>query len=189
MSVLSPIDIGSLQDAVHAWFSEATGLFTVWRDQSAPQPEYPFGTLQIISGPNPLSPTWEKRIETLVGQPQGEEIKITVCNQCTFDVSCQAFVGMSEARDPSINALNFLSKAQTALNLPSVQSGFTLANIAYNRVTPVQSINEIIADSFISRANIDVTFNAVLSLAEYTGYIETVAIKSTSLGIDEEFGG
>ena len=188
MSILAPIDMEVFQNAIHAWFEDVTDLQTIWMGQSATQPCYPYGALQITSGPIPASPQWEERFETVAGQPAGQEIKMTVCNQCTFEISCQAYVGLPESRDPALNAQWYLNKAQSSLSLPSVRADFIVHNIAYTRTSPVQNINEVIADAFVSRANIDVTFGAVLSLDEYTGYVEKTEITSVSLGIDQEFG-
>lgn len=189
MSIAAPIDMETFQDAIYTWFINATDLFTIWQEQSGPQPEYPYGSLQIISGPSLAAPQHEILDEIIQGQPAGQEIKLTARNQCTFDISCQTYVGKPESRDPNANAMWYINKAQSSLSLPSVQDLLYRSNVAYVRVSEVQNINELIADAYVSRANIDVTFGASLSIEEYTGYINQVELKSNSLGIDTIVGG
>ena len=189
MSISAPINMETFQNTIYDWFVDATDLFTIWQDQSAPRPEYPYGSLLITSGPRLASPQWEQRYATISGQPAGEEVKITTCNLCYFDISCQAHVKRCDSRDPNANAIWYINKAQGALGLISVQTILRTADIAYIRSSEVQNIDELISDAYVSRANIDVTFGAVLSIDEYTGYIEKAHITSLPLGIDQEFGG
>jgi hypothetical protein len=41
----------TIQNAIHDWFETATGITAIWADQNAPEPGYPYATLNIISGP------------------------------------------------------------------------------------------------------------------------------------------
>ncbi len=188
-----PISMSTFRNAVHHWFKTATGIPTIWRDQSAPQPSYPFGSLLITTGPEQVSPAWEQRISFDDGRPAGEEVEILIHVPCRFVVSCQAFVGMPEARDPDQNAVDYINRAKAALGLPSFRSKqyleddrptFESANIAVIGPGPVLNLDELIEDAYISRANMDVAFGASLSLAEYTGYIDKAQIVSADLGID-----
>ena len=189
MAVVSdPIDMEAFENAVHGWFSEVTGLETIWRNQSAPQPEYPYASLLVINGPDPLAPQWEQRYDTDLGRPAGQEMRVTVCVPCRFTVSCQVYVGTPDARNPQVNALLFMTKAQSSLSLPSVLAVLWAAGIAVERSGSVQNISAIIEDAFASRANMDVVFGASLSLEELTGYLAKIQAESVSLGIDQEFG-
>jgi len=191
MTVSNPIDMEAFENAIHSWFSEATGFdkkAVIWRQTSAPQPKYPFGSLMITSGPTPVAPQWEQRPSTDLTRGRGEEVEFVVCVPCSFMISCQAYVGQVDARNPNENALQYMAKAQSSLSLPSVIADLQAVQIAVIRPGPVQNINELIEDAFVSRANMDVEFGAALNVAEYTGYIEKVHGTSTSLGIDQIFG-
>jgi len=184
MTVALPIDLKVFRDTVQAWFANATGLQTIWRDQSAMQPEYPFASLLIINGPDPVAPQWEERLSFDSGRPQGEEYQIDVGVPCMFTVSCQAYVGMPAARAANLNAVAYVARAQSALSLPSVLAAFREKNIAVVRPEAVLNLDELVGDAYVSRANMDVVFGASLSLSEYTGYIDKAELKSAQLGID-----
>jgi hypothetical protein len=189
MSVAAPIDMKIFQDTVYDWFTDATDLFTIWRNQSGPSPGYPYAALQILNGPIPAAPQWETRRSTDLGRPAGEEVKFTTYVPCTFVISCQGYIKTPDARDPTQDATWYLNKAQSSLSLASVQTIFRAANIAYLTTSDVQNIPEIVGDAYTSRANIDVTFGATLQQEEFFGYINEVQTVSTTLGIDQTIVG
>lgn len=59
----TPIAWGTIEDAIVAWFEGATGLTTIWRHQSAPQPAHPFASL-LITGPRKIGGQDELRYLT-----------------------------------------------------------------------------------------------------------------------------
>jgi len=187
-AVEAPIDMETVENVVHNWFAESTGLETVWRHQSAPQPEYPFGSLLIMSGPNPLSEAFELRDDSDVNRPKNYEVEMTVCAPCSFSVSCQAYVEGKDASVPDLNARALLNKARAALFLPSQAALFGAAEISVIRSNPVTDISALTNERFVSRAGMDVEFNCVMNLSEFAGYIKKVAVESAALGIDEIVG-
>lgn len=176
----APINMEEFENAIHKWFTDATGLTTVWTQQGAPQPEYPFGTLEITSGPSQASPLWDYETDFDETRPPGKEVRFVTCVPCTFNISCQVFVGMPEGRDPNKNAMQYLSRAKAALQLPSFRDELAAKNIASLFAGSVQNIGELIEDSWVSRANMDVTFGASLSVEEFMGYIDKVEISKTN---------
>jgi len=183
------MDFEAFQDAVHEWFADSTGLETIWRNQGAPQPAYPFASLKIISGPTPDAPQWEERWDYDEARSAGQQIRLTTGVSCSLTVSCQAYVGQTDARNPNYDACQYLSRAQAALSLESVHAGvFRPNNIGVLSPGPVQDLSELIEDAFVSRANMDVIFSAALNIEEYNTWIEKVHGTSTSLGIDRVFG-
>jgi hypothetical protein len=188
MTVGDPINMETFEDAVHNWFWTATGLQTIWRRQSGPQPGYPFASLMLASPPNPAAPGWEERYSTDLGRAPGEEVEVEVVVPCQITVSCQAYVGRPDASNPNENAIYYMNKAQSALMLPSIQSALREKNIAVVRPGPVQNLGLLVEDAFESRANMDVVFGASLSLSDFVGFIERVQVVSPSFGIDEIIG-
>lgn len=188
MSVTPPIDMETFRDAIYTWFRDATGLETIWSQQSAPRPDYPYGTLLIMSGPTPASPTWEIRYSTDLGRAAGTEVEEEAVVPCTFSISCQSFVGMPDGRSPDNDAELYMDRALGSLALPSVRAFLRESNISVLRPGQVNNISSIIGESFVSRAGMDVLFGASLSMIEYIGYIKTVHGTSANLGIDEVFG-
>lgn len=184
----SPLDVESFQKAIHTWFKDKTGLFTIWAEQGAPQPEYPYATLRMSAPPVPAAPQWEERMDTDLSREAGKEIRVRVGIPCQITVSCQAFVGMPDARNVAVDAMSYMLKAQSSLSLPSVRATLKESNIAVTRPLSLLNISGVIADSYVSRANLDVMFGATLNLEEFVGYIDKVAVRSKDLGIDRVFG-
>ena len=184
-----PIDLEAFENAVHAWFHDAIGIAAIWQHVSTPQPPYPYGSLSITSGPIAASPSWEQRQSTDLNRALGTEVEVEACVPCTFSVSCQVYVGQPASVSPNERAGAYLNAALARLQLPSVQAQLRAAGIAVLRAGPVQDLDQLIEDAWVSRANLDVTFGAALSLTEYVGFIEHVHAESTSLGIDQTFGG
>lgn len=178
-----PISIETLKNAVRAWCADATNIQTVWMNQSGPVPDYPYASLNIVSGPLPVSNIWELR-HTFDGSRVGEEIEFTSCVPCTFNISAQFYVTLDDTRVPNYTSLQYAMKAQAGLTLPSYRSAFSTAGIAVIDTGNITNLDEVIADGYVSRSNLDVIFGAALNVTEYETYIEQVELKSTSLGID-----
>ena len=178
MTMQDPINLEAFENAVHKWFTDASGLFTAWRHQGAPQPTPPFGTLHTMTGPTPLATKWEVRRDYDVHRALGQEIRITYCVPCRLTVSCQAYTKVPE--DASV----YTMRAQAALNTLAVQDQFRIANIAVERHEAIRDIDVIINETWMSRSNIDVSFAATMEFYEYEGYIETVNVKSDPLHVD-----
>jgi len=188
MTLANPIDFESFEDAVWTWFSESIEAEAIWVNQSAPRPDYPYGTLNIIAGPVPAGP-FEERTETDLGRPAGQEVKQNVRVPCTLTVSCQVHVNIPDSRNPTVYARTLAARAQSRLYLPSVRALLSAANVAIQRVSPVTNISAVVNDGNVSRAGFDATFNAALSLDEYTGYIAKTHVTSNpEIGIDQVFG-
>lgn len=177
----APLEL--FENAVHAWFADAVGIETVWRMQSAPQPELPFASLRIIDGPTPIGRAITCQTE-LQGQPLGQEIKLESRLPCSVTVSCQVFVAMPDARNPGYNARTYIVLALTALSLQGVREALWSQGVSVITTGMVQDLSALAESEHESRANLDVTFGIVLTAAEYVGYIETVQLKSTGMDLD-----
>ena len=188
MTLPDPINLATFENAVWEWFSAAIEAEVVWAHQSAPRPDYPYGSLNIIAGPIPAGP-YEQKHSTDLTRPRGEEILFESRVPCTMTVSCQAHVNIPDTRNPAVYARTLVSRAQSRLYLLSVQEAFRVANCAVQRVGSLTNISLVVNDGNVSRSGLDVTFNAALSLSEYTGYIAKAHVTSNpEIGIDQEFG-
>ncbi|MCP4567020.1 MAG: hypothetical protein GY841_05505 [FCB group bacterium] len=190
MAVSAPIDMEAFQDTVHQWFNTATDIETVWADQSAPQPKYPFARLKISSGPLAQTPSWSLFEETNLSRAAGTEVEQTVWVPCQFVVSIQVLVGLQDGRNPAFDALSYMQRAEAALALPSYLALFHASNMSVIRAEQTQNLTELISGSQVSRQAMDVVFGALLSATEYAGYIKTAEIQSSGFdpGIDGTFG-
>ncbi len=184
-NVSDPIDFQTFENSVHEWFSFSSDLLTVWRRASAPQPEYPFASLMTISGPTAAAPLWNLQEDYDVTRAAGKEIRTVASVPCLIVVSCQTYVDQRDSRIPQYAANSFMRKAQAGLTLPSVHAHFRSDGIAVTNYGPIQNIDQLIEDAWVSRANMDVTFGATLSVEEFDGYIASFELKSTSLGVDK----
>jgi hypothetical protein len=188
LTLANPIDLQSFEDVVWDWFSESIEAEVIWTHQSAPRPDYPYGTLNIIAGPIAAGP-FEQKTSTDLARPAGQEVEFEVRVPCTMTVSCQVHVNIPDSRDPGHYARTLAARAQSRLYLPTVQETFRAANCAVQRVDTFTNISTVVNDGNVSRIGMDVVFNAALSLTEYTGYIKKTHITSNpELGIDQEFG-
>jgi hypothetical protein len=181
------MDMAQFEDAVHDWFAEATGLETVWRQQSAPQPELPFASIKVIAGPVRTGTPIVTETALPDPQPAGKEIEIKGIFPCSVTVSFQVFVGMPDARNPGYNARTYAVLAMTSLEMPEVRAVLWSKGISVLNVGAIQNLDVLVEAEHESRANIDVMFGIVLTREEFVGYIKTVHIESTSLGIDRDF--
>jgi len=120
----------------------------------------------------------------------GHEVEIEASGLREMTVSCQTYVEKPDSRDPTKNAKHLMSLAQSALGLPSVLASLRAAGVSVIDEGTVQNIDALLEDAYESRCNMDVRFGLASNVAEYLGYIETVEISSTSLGLNkEEYGG
>lgn len=182
MTVDAPINMETFTEAIHNWYSTATGIETIWADQSAPRPEYPYAALNIISGPLTESPVWEQRHTYDATRPNGEQIVWESCVPCTFVIGTQVYVTVPDSRDPFYNATQYAARAQAALSVPAYRVDFAAASIAVVDKGTVTNIDEVIDDAYVSRSSMDVTFRAALSVTSYDQWIETVGLNSPTLG-------
>jgi hypothetical protein len=188
MTVLIPFDIESILNCIHDWFSGSTGLEVVWADQSAPRPEYPYGTLKLSSGPVSKADSWEERYKIDLTRPLGQEVEIEVNSPCQFTISAQTFIDGEDSINPIADARSYLLSALAALNLPMFQELFEEVNIAVVRAEAIRDLTALVGTARQSRAAMDIVFSSVLTAEEFVGYIEKAHLTSTDLGIDRTFG-
>lgn len=192
-----PIDSETHEDALIDWFMEATGLpCVIWRDQDAPQPEYPYGTLSIISGPTKIGGVDEIRQRVLDPQPDGPAapalpIELQIVGPREMTVSCQINVGPPNDNDPTENSRSLMAAAQAALGLPSFAAKLKTAGLSVIEELPILQTNVQIADLWVSRSQMDVRFGLTSCVVEKSAVIETVKITASAPFNfnDEEFGG
>jgi hypothetical protein len=174
-----PIDMRVVKDAIHDWVSNALrtdSATVIWSDQDAPQPEYPFVTLKVISGPDPLSPHWGVVEETDTRRLH-EEIERLSYIQCRMTVSCQAFTSRKLAMENEADAVALLNSARACLAKQSVRDTFELTNISVASCEAASDISDLEETTFVSRASMEVVFGIVLTVRDYVTYIESVELK------------
>lgn len=173
-----PIDWLTIENALYDWFQEQADIAVIWGNQDAPQPPYPYGTITIISGPNPVMAFDERVYNTIDGAPAGEEVQISTFGDRNITVSLQAYVGPPDNFNPAKNARAIMSRVQASMAAQSVIEFFRSKNIAMLGQQPMQNIDEVIEDTWISRANMDAIFGFSSLTTEKYGYIKETLVSA-----------
>jgi len=189
--IVEPTPWRDIDDAIHAWFAESTGLQAIWANQDAPQPDWPYGILNRIVG------------STKVGQDgvrysiEGDRVDATFCGLRQFTVSCQIDLGpIGQCRGLDANAV--LSAAQMALKFPGTLERFRAVDIAcFGDNNPINQFDVVVGDVWNSRAQMDLDFYTAANVTEKgVDAFESVNISSDIQGLDpslnlddENFGG
>lgn len=185
MALSSPIDWTTVEIAIHAWFSSATGLPVIWEDQEAPRPPLPYGTLKVIAGPTKLFGADEHRITYDGNQPDGEEIGIEVAGLRQMTVTAQVFLKRLGANGSS-GAKDYTTRAQSALGMPSYLAGLQAAGLSVIEEMAPRDLSGVDSGTWLARSAMDVRFGLAASVTERTGYVETVGLEPTYRGPDGE---
>lgn len=181
----SPITWSTVEDALHDWLSGATGLTTIWAQQDAPRPAYPFATLSIIAGPTRVGGVDEIRYTYDSGQPLGQEVEIEAAGLREITVSCQAFVAAGTSQTQNRVARDTMCKAQSSLGMPSVQAALRAAGLSVIEEGVVQNASAVDEDTWIGRASMDVRFRLAASVSERGPYVNQVLV-SSQLDVDPD---
>lgn len=172
------MDWATIQNALIAWFAAASGLTTIWANQNAPQPAYPYAVLNIISGPVVLGIDETRATVDAADPPPpaGQEIILETCGPRELTVSCQV---LSSSDTPPNDARSLLTAAQAALRQIGMTEALNAAGLGVQQADAVMSIPNIANGRWLSRAAMDVRFNAWSSVTERTGYIQTTEAQAT----------
>lgn len=167
----------AIEDALRAWAKAGTALTdakVIWSEQTGARPAAPFVTLRI-GDVIPLSSVDEVEELTDLDADPGEEVELRAGGFREFTLSLQAFAATVTGAN---TAREYLTKAQTALALPSVRAALFAAGIAPFDTGTVQTVNAVVGTKFEARAVLEVRFYVHDTVSEYTGFIEEV--ESTS---------
>jgi hypothetical protein len=164
-------------DGLRVWVRSATGLGdgnVIWADQNGPRPTSSFASLRI--GPLvSIGPVDEVVDLYDAGRDAGQEIELRVQGVRRFTVSVQVFTpGTLDAT--SAHAL--LTRAQLALALPSIRDALADAGVTVFSLGTVQNLSALKDVKFEGRALLEIGCYTLLSVSEFTTYIETVEPES-----------
>lgn len=86
MAASSPMSWGTIEDAIYTWFNGQTGIDTIWANQNAPRPAYPYAVLNIDSGPMPEG--WDEH-RSSVDLTVATDVKVTpvASNSVTYTIT------------------------------------------------------------------------------------------------------
>jgi hypothetical protein len=174
VALVSPLNVTTLENAIYTWFVNATGLTTIWADQSSPEVAYPYGLLKLIVGPKIVSPHWDTRDTTDLLRPAGTEVKLDRVNTASLTLSCQCLA------DTFSIAMNYMIKAEASLSLDDYLSYLRVGSVVVNSVGAIENPTKVMADKSVGQANMDVFITVPMEAIEYIGYIKTTAVSSAS---------
>lgn len=172
---LAPLDWTVCENALHAWLVSATGLDAakvVWANQDGPEPTGAFVTLKVLAFTP--APGLDALVQTYdAGGAAGADLILAVDARRQLSVSVQAF---SPAVTGPTSARALLAKAQAALALPGVRSGFSAARLASFNASGITDVSAVRETKWQSRASMEVRFHAVDSVSERTTWIATAEV-------------
>lgn len=174
-----PIAWTQLEDALYEFFTRATGLVVQWEDQKAPRPRYPYGTLRKLTGPQPLGMD-EIRVETVTGGLK--PAKLIACGSREAVISFKVF-GAPGSVDPQRHASAYAGVIVAALGLPVYRDVLTAGGLAVRQIMPLTLPDQQVADTFVSRAVVDVRVGLSSNFEQPIDTIEKVHIKAIGDGL------
>lgn len=184
MPATTPIDFAALESALYGWFYDCVDIATVWANQDAPQPDYPFAHL-ILSPITDVGPRELRYADTSGTPAAGEEIEFNVVQQHEVTLSCTVHVVPEKVGsqplplNPATYAKAKASAARASLNLPSVKETLCSAGLTVRRIEPLIDISAVIGPDYVDRATFDVVLGLSSCITERTTYIETVETEGT----------
>ena len=174
------IDWRNLQEVIAAWFRSGTGLQTVWEDQRAPQPSYPYASLNIAPGSSNM-PTRSEQIQKADGS-------IKLKRQTDFTVACSIHVGPPSATIPKCHSRSLIDTAIMELDAPEQADKFRAAGLALRGpLGEPQDLDLNVGGQWISRSPVDIRFGVAAVLenvpATQPGWFDRVEISSRYQGL------
>lgn len=186
MATPVPIDWGALEDAILFWLESSTGVQWIWRNQAAPQPAYPYGSVGRLGGVAPIAVRDEVRLQLDDADPPQPTGELKIVGQRDFVASCQLHVGPPGDTEPACHAFALMSAAVADLATEPRKDAFREVGLAIRERGQPTELDIEIGGQWISRAQVDVRFG-VASVLENTpstrpGFFDKVEVSSTILG-------
>lgn len=189
-----PIDWRRIRDTLWQWFAEVSGCETIWADQAAPQPAYPYASLNILPGTLGAGALDEERIQA--------DGSLLITGPRDFVLSCQIHIGPDAASDPYCDARMRADAIVASLSLPQFRDALTTANLGLRERGDVQSLDIEIGTEWLKRAQVDIRFGTTSNVDTLAwpdlakvGWFEAVEVSSDlsplvnpagTLNLDEE---
>jgi hypothetical protein len=168
-----------IEATIATWLVGGTGLSSakiVNGNAKNPQSAQPYVTY-VVKTPRRVGGPDEVRWSDTSGNPSGAEETATVVGQRELIVTVQCFtqslLGAAD-RTGALTAKEYLSKAQTALALPSVRAAMNAAGLVFVDVQNFVDFSEPMGPLGAGRATMDVRIRAVDSVSETATRIDNV---------------
>jgi hypothetical protein len=189
----TPINWRLIRDTLWQWFTEVSGCETIWENQNAPQPAYPYASLNMLPGTLSFGVLDEERIQA--------DGSLVLTGPRDFVLSCQIHAGPTTTDDPDCDARTRAHAILASFAVPQYQAAFQSANIGIRDRGQVEMLDVVIGTEWIKRAQVDLRFGTMsfINISDWPnladpGWFDKVEVSSDlsplvgggGLNLDEE---
>lgn len=159
------------------WFSQNSGMpldHCIFADQRGDQPDTPYGTIKITSGPIVLGHDEERQPDT--GDTSSD---VLISGQRRVLISMNIFSNNDQQRPggPDVpGALQMMSNVRDSLELPTVYQALNDQGITMNDRGQVQNLSALLETTWQERSQLDVTFGYASNIGDTPGSIDQVTV-------------
>lgn len=148
-----PIDWRLIRDTIWQWFSTVSGCETIWANQDAPQPAYPYASLNILPGTLENGALDEHRMQ--------DDGSIVIVGPRDFVLSCQIHVSPGDEHDPNSGARVRAEAINTSLSIPGFLADLGAANIGLRERGAIQNLDLVVGTEWVERTQQDIRFGTM----------------------------
>jgi len=159
---INQVSIGVLSEVSIASLTGNDFIQVFWDKPNTDRPNYPYATLNILSGPEDIGGVVEKYKELDTWEYYTRK-KITV------QVNIYSFE----------NWIGMLNLLINSLKLPSYRQIYQLKNLAFHTIAGLQDLSELLDTKYIGRAQCELVFSYPEVLTDKPGEIHKVTIIGT----------
>lgn len=161
----------AIEAALVAWVAAQTGRPAIWANQTGPQPEMPYSTLQVVGVP---TITDERRLHPAPEGADPRDVEMEARGEHQVTVAINVYSRQGETFDREKTALHLAQKVRASLGLPSVLAELRDVGLSFIDATPIQDLTFLQDEAFIERRQMDVRFALASSVSEVVEGIATV---------------
>jgi hypothetical protein len=188
-----PIDWEAIQDTLWQWFRDVSGCETIWANQAAPQPAYPYASLNILPGTLNHGALDEQRIQ--------DDGTLAIVGPRDFVLSCQIHVAPEASNNPDCDARTRAHAIVSSIAVPPWKAELAAVNIGIRERGQIQMLDLVVGAQWIKRAQVDLRFGTMSNVDVSNwpaiadiGYFDKVEVSSdlqglrpgSGLNLDEE---
>lgn len=159
----------TIEAALVAWLGAQTGRPVIVANQTGPQPEKPYVTIQMMSVPTRSD---ELRMHPA---PEGEDprdVQLEARGERQMTLAINVYGPQGET-----TALELAEKIRGSLGLPSVLASLREVGLSFIDATPIQDLTWLQDTEYVERRQMDVRFALASSVSEVVEGIATVEVE------------
>lgn len=155
----------AIRQGALSWISTSTGITTIWANANAPRPNYPYATVNIISGPTPRQSLWNTNLNSA-----GDTTTRDCLAEMVFSINI-----FSDSHQPATHAQRYAQLAIGDLQTRTRRDALCAAGLL--GVINIPTLNNFDfsddGNNYITRAQFDVTVVVQAVVTEADTFIET----------------